>query len=195
MVRPGAALVVCTALAAASPVRAEDDPATALSGVGVTLPNTCIEARDPPSLDVPAPKLIATYPATGQVVRPGLLILRLHFDLPMGCRARTASKLTVMETRPPDPCASSHIQRWVLLKERLDWTVLCRLAPKTHYSFRLKHFKGLSGREVEPFTLTFDTSDESPVATIAEAIAVDPGRPRATPQPVTAGVARDNSAE
>ena len=181
MVTRGAALAVCATLAVESPVRAQDDQATALSGVGVSLPKVCIVAHDPPNLDVPAPKLVSTYPAQGQMVRPGIVILRLRFDLPMGCRPPGVTKPAVLETRPPDPCATDHVQHWVLLKERFDWTVLCRLQPKTRYVFRLNHFKGLSGRDVEPYTLTFDTSDAPPVTTIEHAVALDTLRSRAAP--------------
>ena len=176
MVTRGAALAICAALATASPVFAEDDQATALSGVGVTLPKTCLGPRDPPARDEPAPKLLSTYPTSGQVVRPGLMILRLTFDLPMACWP--AHSPAHLEGGRPDPCATTpRVQHWVLLRGRRDWTVLCHLQPKTHYSFQVKTFKGLSGRESEPLTLTFYTSDEPPVLAVKEALALA-GRPR-----------------
>jgi hypothetical protein len=160
---------------AAAPAWA-DEPSTRVSGVGVTPPRTCIQAADPPNLDVPAPKLVSSYPAEKQVVRPGLMILRLTFDLPMGCWPNGTGQGARLESRP-DPCVFYFAKHWVLLKDRLDWTLLCQLAPKTRYSFRLIHFKGLSGREAEPFTLTFETSGEPPIATIEEAAAQQPWLP------------------
>jgi hypothetical protein len=159
----------------AAPALAQDGPSTPLSGVGVSPPKTCLQARDPPDLDAPAPKLVSTYPTEGQVIRPGLMILRLTFDLPMGCWP-SGTRGARLESRP-DPCILLRAKHWVLLKDRLDWTLLCHLTPKTRYSFRLTGFKGLSGREVEPFTVGFETSGEPPIATIEEAAAQQPWLP------------------
>jgi hypothetical protein len=176
MAERGAALVLLATLAGASPVLAQDDQATVLSGVGVSLPKTCLGPRDPPDPDVPAPMLLSTYPAKDQVVRPGLVILRLTFDLPMACWPQHGP--AHLDAGRPDPCATTpRVQHWVLFKERRDWTVLCHLLPKTRYSFQVKSFKGLSGRETEPFTLTFYTSDEPPVLAVKEALDLA-GRPQ-----------------
>jgi hypothetical protein len=168
----GAALIVLAALAAATPVRADDEQSTAVSGVGVSLPKACIGPRDPPDLETPAPKLLSTYPAQGQIVRPGVLVLRVTFDLPMACSPQRSPG--VMDTRPGEPCATDHVQYWLVHGRRVDWTVVCHVKPKTSYSFRLKNFKGLSGREAEPYTLTFDTSDQAPVLTERESQLQDP---------------------
>ena len=124
---------------------------------------------------------MSTYPAQGQIVRPGVLVLRVTFDLPMACW--TQRSLQMMDTHPGGVCITDHAQNWTLHRLRVDWTVVCRLEPKTHYSLQLKNFKGLSGRQADPYTLVFDTSDEAPVLTERESQLQDPRFHLGSPPP------------
>ena len=62
-----------------------------LSELTVSPPRKCLEPRRPADPDIPPPKVVSTYPAKGAVVRPGVLVLRLTFDLPMGCEIEVVS--------------------------------------------------------------------------------------------------------
>ena len=147
---------------------------TALEGVDVAPPKTCLAARNPPDRAVPAPKLVSTYPAKGQVVRPGLLVVRLTFDLPMACQGALGAGLLQL-----NPCTDGRTQTWTVSYDRLNLRVLCRVKPKTRYGLwvnrsSLEDFKGLGGHKPDAYQLTFDTSDDAPVATVRDAVNADP---------------------
>jgi hypothetical protein len=80
-------------------VTATRPKSTALSGLDVAYPVKCLEPRKPTDKTVPAPRLLSTYPAGGETVEPGYVVLRLTFDLPMACRglggARPPGRLRV----------------------------------------------------------------------------------------------------
>jgi hypothetical protein len=147
---------------------------TALEEVEVAPPKTCLPARNPPDRTVPAPRLVSTYPTKGQVVRPGLLVVRLTFDLPMACQGALGAGFFQL-----NPCADGRTQIWTVSYDRLNMRVLCRLKPKTSYGLwinqrSVEDFKGLGGRRPDAYQLNFDTSDEAPVATVADAVNADP---------------------
>ena len=147
---------------------------TALDGVDVSTPKTCLAARNPPDKSVPAPRLVSTYPAKGQVVRPGLLVVRLTFDLPMACQGALGAGFFQL-----NPCTDGRAQTWTLSYDRLNLRVLCQVKPKTSYGLwinrhNLEDFKGLGGHKPDAYQLTFDTSDDAPVATVREAVGQDP---------------------
>lgn len=195
MSREGAALVLFLALTAA-PAWADDDPATIvseltvtarpratpLSGVEVAPPKVCLPPRSPPDKGVPPPKLVSTYPAKGQVVRPGLLVVRLSFDLPMACKGSLGARLL-----NPDPCGQGGVQSWRVSYDRKNLRILCTVKPGKRYSLWVNRntaedFQGLGGLRPEAAELSFSVSEEAPVATVAEAVALastqgaDPGR-------------------
>ena len=180
MGRAGAALVLVLALAAPA-AWADDDPATIvseltvtarpkatpLSGVEVAPPKVCLPPRSPPDKDVPAPKLVSTYPARGQVVRPGLLVVRLSFDLPMACRGSLGARLL-----DSDPCAEAGVQNWRLSYDRKHLRILCKIKPGKRYSLWINRntaedFQGLGGLRPEASELSFSVSDAATVATVA----------------------------
>lgn len=193
MARAGAALALILALAAV-PARA-DDPAstivsdlavtakprtTALSGVEVAQPKVCLPPRNPPTKGVPAPKLVSTYPASGQVVRPGLMVLTLNFDLPMAC----AGSLGLLGA---DPCSARAVEKWVVSFDRKTLRVLCWVKPGMRYIVWVNRndpedFQGLSGHKPEPSELSFSVSNEAPVSTTEEAVALAGGGGRGKPQ-------------
>jgi hypothetical protein len=180
----GLVLIIAALAAASAPARADDDPSTiaselagkptALQGVEVSAARSCLKPRDPPDRDVPAPKVVSTYPAQGQVVRPGLLILRLTFDLPMACRGALGNRMF-----GANPCVIDGRQTWVQSRDRLNLRVLCRLEPGKRYDLWVNRqatddFQGLGGLKPEPYELTFAASGDPPVATVEDAAAQDP---------------------
>ena len=154
-------------------VTAPRKKSTEVAGVDVSPPKRCLEPRRPPDQDIPAPKLVSTYPAKGEVVRPGLVVVRLSFDLPMACSGSLGIDSLA------DPCARGGAQLWTLSYDRLNFRVVCRLQPGRRYTFRINRhapedFQGLGGRKPEAAELTFSASNEAPVATVREAVAEDP---------------------
>ncbi len=197
-----ASMIVLAALIAAPTAWADDDPATVVSeltrtakpkatplaGIVVTLPKKCLPARSPPSKDVPAPKLLSTYPAKDEVVRPGVLVVRLTFDLPMACRG-ALSFAPDNPLRPGvqvNPCTTGEAQTMTLSYDRLNLRILCAVEPFTRYVLYINRqssddFLGLSGLKAEGYTLTFRTSGGPGVSTVREAVNQDPRFSLATP--------------
>lgn len=145
---------------------------TPLSGVDVSPQKTCLDPRDPIDEAAPAPKLVSTYPADGQTVRPGILVLRLTFDLPMACRGSVGTHLW-------QACVSSGLELWRQSFDKRSLLIACDLKPKTSYDIWINqhaadHFVGLSGQEPGGYHLTFETSDEAPVDNAEEAMRRDP---------------------
>jgi len=177
-VRRAALVMILASLAV--PAQADDAKATALAGLDIAEPLICLKPRSPPSKDVPAPKLVSTYPAKGEVVRPGLLVIRLSFDLPMTCNASLGTELMVS-----DPCATAGREVWHLSYDRKNFRVLCKVKAGKRYSFwinrhALDDFRGLSGHKPNDYELAFSVSEGPPVATVPEAVALDP---RYAPKP------------
>jgi len=158
---------------------------TTVSGVEVSPAKKCLEPHTPPDPDVPAPRLVSTYPAKDQVVRPGLLVMRLTFDLPMACRGALRAALATT-----NPCTVDNVQNWILSYDRLNLRILCELRPGKRYGLWVNNhagqdFQGLGGSKPTAYEMTFVTSKEAPVATVAEAVARDPRPPQAV-KPVPA---------
>ena len=172
---------------------------TNLTGVEVRPPIACLPPRSPADQEVPAPKLVSTYPADRQTVQPGYILLRLTFDLPMACRGSLPQNLLT-------DCFSDGIEIWHESFDRRSLMIVCDLKPGAHYQLGInrripEHFQGLSGREPEAGGFSFDTSDAAPVRTPEEMVARDaqvaailaaaasnPGPPAAGPE--ADGVAR-----
>jgi hypothetical protein len=147
---------------------------TGVSGVTVAMANRCLPPRAKPDPTIPAPKVVSTYPGQGQVVPPGVLVLRVTFDLPMTCGALFADDQPLR-----NPCPGEMIDGRESLDRRTFWTV-CVVQKDTQYGVKLNDetardqgFFGLGGKRAEPYTLTFSTSSEAPVTTLKTAIAAD----------------------
>jgi hypothetical protein len=114
------------------------------------------------------PKVVATFPADGAVVRPGLLVVRVTFDQPMACDASFdgASNL-------PNPCPG----RWrevTMSQDRRSFRTVCEVKADMRYRLTLRSFRNSHGLTI-PAEVTFSTSGAAPVATILQALAEDPG--------------------
>lgn len=153
-----------------------------LSGVEVNDPVRCLPPRRPADKTVPAPKLVSTYPANGETVQPGYIVLRLTFDLPMACRGSVSTDLlSGCVSTALSPGVGIPTQVWRETYDRRTLLILCKLKPGTYYEMRFnrdkiwEHFQGLSGREPRASRFAFRTSDEPAVMTVAGLVDRDPG--------------------
>jgi len=143
----------------------------------------CLKARNPPDPDVPEPKLVSTFPADGAVVKPGVIVLRLTFDLPMACPG-----LLDADFRIPNPCPAPLIDP-VISKDRRTFLSICVVEPNVRYAIWLNHWAplveraatstatrwtNLAGHQLAAREITFTTSGEGRVRTVRDAIAEDP---------------------
>lgn len=178
--------------------------AQTVSPLVVKPPARCLGPRRPADLSIPAPRVVSTFPAEGAVVRPGLLVVRLTFNVAMSCDG-------VFLTRPPldKPCSGQATQEFVLSYDRLTLWMICTVARNTRYGLRLNYdpaydvnraplfdrlppavvskatFRSLAGRPLERFELTFSTSAGPEITTQQEALAEDAQAPvqREAPAP------------
>jgi hypothetical protein len=147
---------------------------------------TCLQPREPPDKDIPAPKLVSTFPAQGQTVQPGLLELRLTFDLPMACTGGVLVRGTRIDPcTEHTPTGAPVAQHWRHGWDRHSLRLLCRVEPGKRYVVTLNKtvmnatvswpdFKSLGGSKAGPYELTFATSDAAPIQTQEDADVEDP---------------------
>ena len=136
-------------------------------------PSRCLPARSPPDKDVPAAKVVDSFPKDGAVVRPGIIVIRVTFDLPMTC-AGALLRVPGLE----NPCEDLD-QPTVLSFDRRTIRVGCVLHPNTRYGvsvnvFNQLRFVGLAGWPARAHELRFQTSGEPLVKTTLESLAQDP---------------------
>ena len=152
---------------------------TALEGLTIKPPATCLGPRLKPDKSIPPPVVVSTYPANGAVVRPGILIVRITFNVAMSCDG-------IFLKRPPmdKPCDNPQRQVMVLSYDRKTIRMQCRVSPNRRYGFRMNsdpaydqlrpglaanvNFISLAGSPLQPFELTFATSS-GPLVTSVEA--------------------------
>jgi hypothetical protein len=147
-------------------------PPTVLSGIEVKATPTCLPPRSPVDEEAPAPRLVSTYPARGQTVQPGYVVLRLTFDLPMACRGSLSQSLL-------KACFADDIEIWRESLDRRSLMILCDLQPNAHYELAInrhipEHFQGLSGREPDEGLFAFETSGGEPVTSKEALVGRDP---------------------
>jgi hypothetical protein len=152
-----------------------------MSVVKVQETNRCLQPRDPPDPEVPAPKLVSTFPEQNQTVRPGLIEVRFTFDLPMACVGGVEIK-----DGSRNPCTDLETEHWSQPWDRHSMRFKCQVEPGKRYILMINKariaanhppwpkFKGLGGKETQPFELTFWTSNDEPVRTQDEADEQDP---------------------
>ena len=114
------------------------------------------------------PKVVATFPANGSVVRPGVVVVRVTFDQPMACDASFDGVSNL-----PNPCPG----RWrevTLSRDQRSFRTVCEVKANTRYRLTLHSFRNSHGLVV-PADVTFSTSGAAPIATIRQALAEDTG--------------------
>jgi len=118
------------------------------------------------------PNVVSTYPENGQMVRPGLVMVRITFDAQVACAGGPSDDPPL-----PNPCPGA-VQKMVLSYDRRTVRTICRLDPDRRYGAWLSRtpqnsFLSLAGLQARPFRLEFASSLEAPVTTVCEAVAQD----------------------
>jgi hypothetical protein len=125
------------------------------------------------NLDLPhKPTVVGTYPAEGQMVPPGIVVMRVTFDRPVAC-AGGFSDIPPLANPCPD-----RVQHMLLSYDRRTVRTVCLLDPDKLYAVRLNRepgaaFRTVDGATGEPFDLKFSTSLEAPTTDVCAAIRED----------------------
>lgn len=125
---------------------------TVVSGVEVT-------ARGAP------PKVVASYPAPGQTVAPGALVLMVRFDHRMAPDAWNYGA---------GADAPTCLDKPRLLQDERTFVLMCSLGFNQHFALNVnggpKGFVDAARVAAQPYPLAFSTSGAEPVADVADAL-------------------------
>jgi hypothetical protein len=118
----------------------------------------------------PAPKLKASYPAEGQAVTPGVLVLKLTFDQPM---TKTGFDIAAA----PGAQAPDCVKTPRLLNDGKTFVLLCATRRGQHYSLTFNAepeggFQNTAEHRAVPATLSFSTTTDEPIRSLPEAMKV-----------------------
>lgn len=138
-----AALLAATAGAAPAPT-----PALPPKTVS---PLVVLATRDPP-------KIVSSFPAAGQVIAPGALVMRITFDQPMD---ETGFSFAAAAGRQMPNCLATPR----LLNDEKTFVLLCTTAPGTAYDLALNAppqggFANVGGVRAPAAQLAFSTNDD-----------------------------------
>ena len=189
IVRPAAAGLLLWTLWAPGVVQSQ----TPLGGVTVKPRAVCLGPRHPRDKDVPAPVIESTFPAKGAVVRPGVLVLRITFNVAMSCDGIFLSRSPLEK-----PCGEARMQDFRLSYDRRTIRMKCIVSPNRRYGFRMNNdpsydqfrpgllgkvnFMSLAGFPLQPFELDFSTSSGPPVVSVEASEAEDVDAPDNAPE-------------
>jgi hypothetical protein len=143
-----------------------------VSELTVTAKIKCLKPDASPSRAT-RPKVVSSFPARGEVVRPGLLVVRVTFDQPMACEG-------LFTAAPPlrNPCPGD-TQDMLLSLDRKTVRTVCLVAPGTEYGLWVtqdptaRTFVGLGGLPSESYRLSFATSSDAVVTSVCDAMIED----------------------
>jgi hypothetical protein len=165
-------LTAAVALLAQAQAAAPLDPAaveTAVSELVVTPQPKCLPAK---SMPAPAPRIVSTFPTEGQVVRPGLLIVRITFDRPMTCGGFLQDLAGFANPCPPQT------QTFIQSFDHKTIRTLCVTHAGQAYGVvlgdRSEAFVSLDGQKAGLLPLRFSTSDAPAQTSVQGALAEDP---------------------
>lgn len=137
-------------IAPQAPAHAQDP--TPLSGIEVVAPHG-------------VPKVIASYPAPGAAVAPGVLVLMLRFDHRMSPAAWNYGAPASLP---------GCLEKPRLLKDERTFVLLCTAGFEQRFSLSIngdgKGFTDLASTPAEPYTLAFSTTGAEPVPSVADAL-------------------------
>jgi len=166
---------------------------TSVQGLTVKPEAKCLGPRLKPDKSIPPPVVESIYPADGAVVRPGILIVRITFNVAMSCNG-------IFLKRPPmdRPCDNPQRQEFMLSYDRKTIRMKCKVSPNRRYGFRMNNdpayeqfgpdivpkvnFMSLAGSPLQPFELTFTTSSGPELTSVEAAEAEDEGAPANAPE-------------
>jgi hypothetical protein len=120
----------------------------------------------------PQPRVVSTYPANGDAVRPGVLVLRVTFDQRMTCAGAFGDVPGLKH-----PCPGSR-QETVLSFDRKTVRMICRVAPFASYGVRIgrppdRLFRSLAAQPASPYVLTFRAIAAPAVGSVSESLEED----------------------
>lgn len=145
-----------------------------VSELVITAPVKCPRVTGALRLDTARrPAVISSFPAKGQMIRPGLVVMRVTFDRPVACAGGFSND-------PPltDPCPDQP-QHMVLSYNRRTVRTVCLVDPDRVYGVRLRPdasgevFQTVDGDVAQPFSLRFSTTLDAPVTDVCEALRQD----------------------
>ncbi|MGZ3402839.1 MAG: Ig-like domain-containing protein [Phenylobacterium sp.] len=144
-----AGLMSAPAFAAPAPTTAPTTPAPALSGHEVS-PVTVFPSTS-------APKIVKSYPASGQALQAGILVLTVTFDQPM---VKSGFDFGAAPGAPALACLKTPR----LLDDAKTFVLLCTSQPNTTYNLTFNArpqggFENVAEHRAEPATLSFKTTD------------------------------------
>lgn len=116
------------------------------------------------------PRLVASYPAEGQAVAPGVLILKLTFDQRM-----TATGFDIGAA--PGAQALDCVKTPRLLNDGKTFVLLCTALSAHSYALAFNAqpeggFQNLAEKRAAPVTLTFTTTNAEPIRSLSAAMRV-----------------------
>ena len=189
MVARGAVLAALASVSGAG----ESSSQTVLQGLAVKPEPKCLAPRLTPDRSIPPPVVESTYPTDGAVVRPGVLIVRITFNVAMSCNG-------IFLKRPPmdRPCGDPQVQVFMLSYDRKTIRMKCNVSPNRRYGFRMNtdgsydqmrldivpkvNFISLAGSPLRPFEVTFTTSSGPKLTSVEAAEAEDKDAPANAPE-------------
>lgn len=141
-----------------------------------TRPQTQVPPKDEPNAVSPVlimpptlpPKLVSTYPAEGETVVPGVLILKVSFDQQMSPSAWNYAPAPGAE---PMDCVKTPR----LLGDQRTFVLLCRVLANKTYGVTLNAqrpggFANLGDNPAQTAALTFKVDSDTPITTVRRAM-------------------------
>lgn len=147
---PAAAAVLAGLLA--SPAFATPPPDVPDLPPKTVAPVTVVPATTDP------PKIVSSFPAQGEVIAPGALVLHITFDQKMD--EDGFSFVPAAGGRMPDCLKTPR-----LLNDEKTFVLLCTTAPKSSYALAFNAaphggFENIGGKRATPAELAFSTNDD-----------------------------------
>ncbi|HZZ32776.1 MAG TPA: hypothetical protein VFE10_12385 [Phenylobacterium sp.] len=141
--------------------------ATLISSAALAAPPAVAPGPPPPPATVSpltvfprtdAPKLVKSYPAAGQAIAPGILVLSVTFDQPM---LTSGFDVTSAAGAEPLPCLKTPR----LLNDNKTFVLLCTAEPGKTYRLALNGaaqggFQNQAEHRAEPAALSFTTTTD-----------------------------------
>ena len=155
-----AALIGAPAFAAPAPASTPAPPAATTPGHEVS-PVTVFPATE-------APKIVKSYPAAGQALQAGILVLTVTFDQPM---VKTGFDFGWAPASPSLSCLKTPR----LLDDNKTFVLLCTTEPHKAYNLTFNAqpqggFENVAEHRADPATLAFNTTDGDGVENLHDAM-------------------------